>query len=190
MHTLLRISSLLFVVAILCLGAGQFTCVQSSSESRTSSADFVPNDSPPGLMTVLRQHDRYSVLVNALKRTGIQQGLEMSPSYTLLVPTDSAFSSLDVPVSEMESHEVAEIIRNHIIQKALTTRQLRQHSKIENTRGISLRVGSDARTIGGAELRETNLAVKNGIVHGIGTVLVIKTEAEEGNVTSGWRTPR
>ena len=140
-----------------------------------------PPEVLPDVMEVLREQDRYSVLVAALERTAIDQGLRISPSFTLLAPTDSAFAALDVRLSELTSYEVAEIVRNHVIQKALTTAQLQNFSRVENTRGFSIELGTNAEKVGGATLVQPDLAIENGIVHGIDTVFTMKTQVSSGH---------
>lgn len=140
-----------------------------------------PPEVLPEVLEALREHNRYSVLISALERTGIVQGLRISPSFTLLAPTDSAFAALNVRPSTLDSYEVAELLRNHVIQKALTVRQLTAISEVENTRGLSLEVGPGASTVGGATLVEPNVAIENGVVHGIDTVLRMDTEGAPTN---------
>ena len=177
MQMILRaLAPILPLVAILAL---DLTIVMPASRAQSFPPTSEPSgERPPEVMDVLRERERYSVLVAALERTGIDQGLAMSPSFTLLAPTDSAFRALDVRLADLESHEVAEILRNHVIQKALSTRQLQDYSKIQNTRGLSLQVSADARTIGGATLVAPDVRIENGVVHGIDTVITVKTAVE------------
>ena len=153
-------------------GISPLACAQLPSPAQSSSRSLSPE-----VMEVLREHDRYSVLVAALNRTSIDQGLAVSPSFTLLAPTDSAFAALDVPLSTLESEDVAEILRNHVIQRALTMRQLRSFSRVENVRGLSLTVGPDAATIAGTAVVEPNVKIKNGIVHGVDRVITAQVRA-------------
>lgn len=173
---LISTTGILTIMGMLTVGSLTGSAVAQVQSSSSSSSD--ENGSPPMLMDALRDHEQYTVLVAALKRTGIDQGLRISPSYTLLAPTDSAFAALDVSVGTMETQEVAELLRNHVIQKALTIRQLKRFSNIENARGLSMGVSRDVTSIGGAELVQPDLTVENGVVHGIGSVLTMKTIAQ------------
>ena len=157
-------------------GISPLACAQLPSPAQSSSQSSSRSLSPE-VTEVLREHDRYSVLVAALNRTSIDQGLAVSPSFTLLAPTDSAFAALDVPLSTLESEDVAEILRNHVIQRALTMRQLRSFSRVENVRGLSLTVGPDAATIAGTAVVEPNVKIENGIVHGVDRVITAQVRA-------------
>ena len=182
MQTIHRsLAHLLSIAAILALG---LTAGPLASHAQSLPPTSEPSgERPPDVMDVLRERGQYSTLVAALERTGIDQGLAMSPSFTLLAPTDSAFAALGVRLSDLKSHEVAEILRNHVIQKALPTRRLQGYSEVQNTRGLSLQVGANARTIGGARLTDPDVPIENGIVHGIDTVITVKT-AVNGAATS------
>ncbi len=91
MQTLLR---LLLLVTILALG---LLVVRPTAQAQSRSPTSEPSgERPPEVMDLLRERGRYSTLIDALKRTGIDQGLAMSPSFTLLAPTDSAFAALGV----------------------------------------------------------------------------------------------
>lgn len=153
-------------------GISPLACAQLPSSAQSTSGSLSSD-----VMKVLREHDQYSVLVAALDRTNIDQGLVVSPSFTLLAPTDSAFAALDVPVSTLEREEVAKILRNHVIQRALTTSQLQSLSRVKNVRGLSLTVGPDAATIAGTAVVEPNVEIENGIVHGVDRVITAKVHA-------------
>lgn len=154
------------------VGISPLACAQLPSSTQSSSGSLSPD-----VMEVLREHDRYSVVVAALNRTSIDQGLAASPSFTLLAPTDSAFAALDVRLSSLDGEEVAKILRNHVIQRALTTRQLQSLSRVRNVRGLSLSVGPDAATIAGTAVVEPNVKIENGIVHGVDRVITAKVRA-------------
>lgn len=182
MKALLRSTTgILTIAGMLTLGSVAGNTVAHGQSSSSTADDSGP---PPKLMEALRDHDQYSVLSAALKKTGIDQGLRISPSYTLLAPTDSAFAALEVSVRKMDTNETAELLRNHVIQKALTVRQLNGFSTVENTRGLPIRVSPDVSSIGGAGLVQPNLKVENGIVHGIDSVITMKTIAEGRTATN------
>lgn len=143
------------------------------SDSRSDISEECSSKGLPGVMDVLEGRRGYSVLITALERTGIDQGLRIYPSYTLLAPTDSAFAELDVPISEMARYEAADMLRNHVVQKALTIRELRSLNKIKNARGRSIRLAHDPERIGGATLLNADIMFENGIVHAIDTVLLM-----------------
>ena len=159
------------------LAMGGVGTTSAATPQSSPSAHSGSEQVPPELMEMLGKRDQYSMLVAAIERTGIDQGLAISPSFTLLAPTDSAFAALDIRLSELERYEVTKILRNHVIQRALSTRRLESLAEVTNTRGLSLRVGTAAETVGRASLVNPDMKIESGVVHGVDMVITAETKA-------------
>ena len=172
-----RFAVSMLVAAVLVCGASTSVFAQKEDSSAYSQKQTMTAESDSSeLLGVLTDHQQYSTLVDALKKTGLHQSLGEGP-YTLFAPTDSAFKALRRPVSEMSADELADVLRNHILLKSYTVEQLAKQSQVQNVHGTNLRIGKQGPSIERAQVTEPNVEVGNSIVHGVNSVITLQARS-------------
>lgn len=106
--------------------------------------------------------------------------LQVGGPYTVLAPTDDAFSKL--PAGTLESlakdrPKLTGVVKNHIISGKYTADQLVKMGTVSTFDGKRLKVtkASDGSVmIDGAKIVKPDIQAKNGIIQGIDAVLIPK----------------
>lgn len=138
------------------------------------------SDSSQSVVAVLKQQEGFTKLAEALEKTGLAQALDSGGPYTIFAPTDSAFAAIPQDqLNSMSADELANLLRNHVVQGEVTAEQLSQQAEVETVGGATLAVGQQGQTVGDAQVTSANLQASNGIIHAIGKVIQPAPEAPE-----------
>lgn len=120
----------------------------------------------------------YDTFREAIEDVELTELLESEGPYTVLAPTDAAFSILpEDSVEELlgDTERLERVIRYHIIEDELAADDLADGDTLQTLAGEELTVreaeGGDI-TVGGVELVEPDVQTDNGVMHGVSAVLL------------------
>jgi uncharacterized surface protein with fasciclin (FAS1) repeats len=128
-------------------------------------------------VTVLSASNRLRTFVRALRTAGLAEFLSRGGPYTVLAPSDRAFSK--VPERELQAllgdrARLTRLIRHHVLQGDLRAER-KGAPDVATTidgRTLSVKATTDAFLVDGARLVQSNVRASNGVVHVIDTVLM------------------
>lgn len=163
----------MFVVALLIGAAPVFaqdapTPDQPAPDQPVEETGYEPNPSAPAPIDALNEQGNFTIFIDALEKTGLDQALAVGGPYTILAPTDEAFAAVDVDA--MSTEELTDLLRGHVIIDGLPSDQLATMESVSTVSGASLPV-SDGQ-IGDAAIVESDLETNNGLIHVVDAVLV------------------
>ena len=139
------------------------------------------------LVTALAAADQFTVLVQALRDTGLDQALSGDETFTVFAPTDAAFASLPEGTLEaLTPDELTRILRYHVVMGSVTAADAAELASATTVEGSALTITpeGDALMIDGATVTEADIEVSNGVIHVIDTVLM-PAESIEGEAAGG-----
>jgi uncharacterized surface protein with fasciclin (FAS1) repeats len=132
------------------------------------------------LVTTLVDRGDFTILVDALRSTGLDAALASGDTFTLFAPTDAAFAKL--PAGTLESltpEQLTGILRYHVLVGAASSEDAAALDAAPSVQGSDLTFyASDAGlTVNGAAITEADIQASNGVIHVIDTVLMPETDA-------------
>ncbi len=119
----------------------------------------------------------FKTLLRVADSAGFKSTLVTGGPYTILAPTDSAFSK--IPAGTLgplinDKPRLTSTIKNHIITGKHTVADLVSMGKVRTLDGKELKVtkASDGSvTIGGAKIVNPDIQASNGVIQGVDTVI-------------------
>mmetsp|Transcript_25743 Transcript_25743/g.61309 ORF Transcript_25743/g.61309 Transcript_25743/m.61309 type:complete len:206 (-) Transcript_25743:173-790(-) len=125
----------------------------------------------------------FSVLVDALQRTGLSSALTADGPFTLFAPTNMAFralaSALNVTTEDILSLDVLEdILKYHVVQGKVTTSEITGSFPSLLGPMIQSYFSRGSVFVNGAEIVAPDLIAKNGVVHIIDSVMLPPTSTK------------
>ncbi|HNT06972.1 fasciclin domain-containing protein, partial [Methanoculleus sp.] len=128
-------------------------------------------------------YGNFTIFIDLLQTTGVNQVLQGNDSYTVFAPTDGAF--VELPPDDMNAltkttgNQTGAINRtavalNHIVPGSYTESALRNETTLVTLAGSNLTVnatGNETR-VGNATIIIPDLVAKNGAIQGINRVLL------------------
>ncbi len=122
---------------------------------------------------------RFTTLVSALVRTGLDATLDGSGTFTVFAPTNDAFTALGVDLATLTDDELEAILLYHVIAGAAVDSgsvPAKADSASENAWGNGLTLLFDTTSgvviNGSAEVTTPDIEASNGIIHVIDAVLL------------------
>ena len=139
------------------------------------------------IVTLASEHESLKTLVKALKRAGLTDILKLKGPFTVLAPTDDAFSMLSEGTLEglLQSEnrqKLAMLLKNHVLTAQLKSADLKPGAR-KSAAGMELIVtheacedpeGSPVIKIHSATVTKADIMSSNGVIHLIDTVLISK----------------
>ncbi|MFT7121766.1 MAG: transforming growth factor-beta-induced protein [Neolewinella sp.] len=141
---------------------------------------------PPaiGTITTIAADDgRFTVLVSALQRTGLDAALNIASSrYTVFAPTDDAFAASGIDLASVSDDDLADILRYHVISGGTIYRSANIPAGITelgtlNDEGpvalpVTVNNATGGITVNGANVVVADVEAVNGVIHAIDAVLL------------------
>jgi uncharacterized surface protein with fasciclin (FAS1) repeats len=119
----------------------------------------------------------FKTLTSLLEQAGLAQTLEGRGPFTVLAPTDKAFSkvpqaTLDALASDKE--QLRSVLLYHVANRKLTAAKIAKRHSIKTLSGqrVGVRVRDGNVFVGGARGVKPNVAACNGVIHVINKVLI------------------
>lgn len=135
------------------------------------------------IIDVIEDDVRFTTLVNAIQRTGLDAILgDRSTNLTLFAPTDDAFEALNMDLSTLTDEELRGILLYHVYGDGVTSNRILDGktylSTMSNTgpgeANLSIYIekgGSNLMINGEAAVTDPDITTENGVIHAINTVL-------------------
>ncbi|MGD9703047.1 MAG: fasciclin domain-containing protein [Acidimicrobiia bacterium] len=129
------------------------------------------------IIEVATENGEFSTMLSLIDAAGLTEQLE-TQQFTLLAPTDEAFLAFGQPaIDALLADQVAltALVENHLLPSPQDADLISGFMNVLTVAGASHVVdGADiaSLTIGGAPVVQPDIEADNGIVHGIGAVLV------------------
>ena len=126
---------------------------------------------------VLQKDFKFSTFVNAIIEAGLLDKLRENGPFTLLAPTNEAFSRLSPGalkdlVKPDNNSTFAEILNFHLIPGKVMSADIARLNSAKTLQGQELKIEiAESIKINGARLQARNVEASNGLIHAIDTVL-------------------
>jgi uncharacterized surface protein with fasciclin (FAS1) repeats len=122
----------------------------------------------------------FNTLVAAVKAAGLVETLQGKGPFTVFAPTDEAFAKL--PAGTVESllkpenkEKLVAILTYHVVAgKVMAADVKTMEVKTVNGKELDIKVTEGKVTVNNAKLIKTDVAVSNGVIHVVDTVLLPK----------------
>lgn len=144
--------------------------------------DAAPAEASVDIVSTLDAAGTFSILVDALRDTGLADALASGETYTIFAPTDEAFQQLPAGTLDgLNANELTDLLRYHVLVGAVSSGEAAGLSSAPTVQGdaLSLTTTGDALTVNGAVVTEADLEASNGVIHVIGTVLTPEPTREQ-----------
>jgi len=144
-----------------------------------------------GILDILREEPRFSILVSLLDKTGLDLPVASSSSYTIFAPTNEAWKKepyaklVKNPTGEARERLYGLLSRHVIVGKHVSENGL-VFSKLRTIHGAPIyltREGNDRR-ISNIPIVETDKEGFNGLVNVINSVIPDQMELPEGDIST------
>jgi len=149
---------------------------------------------PPTIGTITdiaAEDDRFSTLVSALQRTGLDQTLDVaSGRFTVFAPTNDAFANSGIDLDALTDEELTNVLLYHVVSGGTIYRSANIPAGVTALTSLNDAGPSDGLTLtvensgGSITVNEANVIVAdvegvNGVIHGIDGVLLPPTIADQ-----------
>lgn len=174
-------------------------CSDDDDQNNTST-----NPSPSSLTATLADDARFSTLVDALERTGLDENLDGNGTYTVFAPTNDAFAGAltDLQLQDLDELENAlgtdglrnvllyHVLGSKVVAADVSTGYLATAGTNEDGDPLSayISVGMDVMLNGSAKVEETDIMASNGVAHVINAVILPLSVAELASVNPNYST--
>jgi len=129
------------------------------------------------LLGTLRSNSTFGTFINAINKAGLAASLTGTEQYTLFAPTDEAFSALPAGTLERllepdNKDELTSLINYHVVTGRKTTSDVGKWQSARTVHGQNapVEVGEGKLSIGGAQITQSDIMAKNGVIHVIDKV--------------------
>ena len=132
------------------------------------------------LVTTRANRGDFTILVDALRSTGLDAALASDDAFTLFAPTDAAFEKLPAGTLDgLTPEQLTGILRYHVLVGSATSEDAAALDAAPSVQGSDLTFAtSDAGlTVNGAAITEADVYASNGVIHVIDTVLMPEADA-------------
>ena len=138
---------------------------------------------PPTIVDRAVLDGRFTTLVGALERTGLDEVLSDTGAYTVFAPTDAAFTALGVDLATISEENLTNILLYHVLGTSIPAANIPAGMSFQttlNTTGpddsplsLLLSAQDDSVVVNGeANVVATDVFSTNGVVHAVDRVLM------------------
>jgi len=125
---------------------------------------------PPALVSITETavaDGRFTTLVSALQRTGLDAVLEGAGDFTVFAPTDDAFAASGIDLTNVSDEDLSNLLRYHVWGTSVTAAELGEGDNFAY--GAVVKVNDDATVV------VPDVAASNGVIHAVDMVLSPQT---------------
>lgn len=140
------------------------------------------------IVSALDASGNFTILVSALRDTGLDTALSGTETFTVFAPTDEAFQKLpEGTLESLTADDLVSILRRHVLVGAVTSTDAAGLDAAPTVEGSELAIATteEGLTVGEAAVTEADIETSNGIVHVIDTVLLPTNAPLEGQAAGG-----
>ena len=129
---------------------------------------------------------RFTTLVSALQRTGLDDVLSGSGAFTVFAPTDDAFAASGIDLANVSDADLTNLLRYHVLGATVASTDLGEGDAFANTLGnygpgnssLSMLINKNGGTVtvnSDATVVVADVNATNGVIHAIDKVLAPQT---------------
>lgn len=137
------------------------------------------------IVAVASGAEQFSTLVSAVQAADLVSVLQGEGPFTVFAPSNEAFEA--IPADELNmllmpenQAQLSTLLKNHVVAGSLTAADLRDGQTLQTLGGESLTVSvQDDGTVmvGNAMVNAPDIEASNGVIHGIGSVIIPEPDA-------------
>lgn len=132
------------------------------------------------IVTTAARSGEFDTLVTAIRAAGMEEYLKKPHSFTVFAPTDEAFAKLPPEVLEdllkpENKEQLVELLTYHVVfERRIITPAMMRRPLIKTIQGgmVHAHRAQDMILINNAVIVYPDITTRNGIIHGIDTVLI------------------
>jgi transforming growth factor-beta-induced protein len=154
---------------------------------------------PPALVSITETavaDGRFTTLVSALQRTGLDATLAGTGDFTVFAPTDDAFAAAGIDLSAVSDTDLTNLLLYHVLGVSVTAGEIGDGDTFASTAGtygpgdsaLSMlinKTGSAVSINSDATVVVADIAATNGIIHAIDKVLAPQTIVDFATKAAG-----
>ena len=167
--------ALFLVVGLAACGGGEDTDLDDEMTADTTDTMEEPMATNT-IVDVAVNDGRFTTLVDALARTGLDETLKGDGPFTVFAPTDSAFAALpEGTLDGLSDEELTNVLTYHVVNGSMMADAVGGMQMIPTAQGTDLSVtaGDDGSVmINDANVVITDIQADNGVIHVIDAVLM------------------
>lgn len=151
-------------------------------EPKASEGDEKPTEEASAtILERLEKDGNYTILLAALKDSGVDKTLEGKGKFTFFAPNNKAFEKVPTLAELLgDKEKLGTVLRHHIIAgQELTTKDIAKEKKLTPLEGdpLAVEVNKDEIEINDAKIVQADVRASNGIYHGIDHVLMNENDS-------------
>ncbi len=139
------------------------------------------------MVEAANESGNFNTLVSAVKTADLVDALDAPGPLTLFAPTDEAFRKLPKGTVEQLMSDRAmlrTVLQHHVVSGKVTAKDAISTHSYRALDGRELNVDTcEGMTVNGAKVVQADIAVRNGVIHAIDTVLMPGMEATKPAAT-------
>ncbi len=127
------------------------------------------------VVSLLAADGSFTVLVDALERTGLAETLQSEGPFTLFAPTDEAFGALPAgTLDSLSTEQLAEVLRYHVVPGMIGAEDAVAAGSAATVQGgeVMIAEGENGVTVNDASVVTADVEASNGVIHVVDTVLM------------------
>lgn len=154
---------------------------------------------PPALVSITETavaDGRFTTLVSALQRTGLDATLAGTGDFTVFAPTDDAFAAAGIDLSAVSDTDLTNLLLYHVLGVSITAGEIGDGDTFASTAGaygpgdsaLSMlinKTGSAVSINSDATVVVADVAATNGVIHAIDKVLAPQTIVDFATKAAG-----
>lgn len=149
--------------------------ISNSSSQPTQPTVATPVPTPPTASV----RSSFTILLDLLEDTGLDQTLSQPGTFTLFAPTDQAFAQLSTTqLTNLRRDPAAleSLLLRHVLDQTLGSTQILELTSLTALSGEVLEVSTNqsGAFVGNAELTRVDIQASNGVVHAVDAVIGIE----------------
>ncbi|MDR9415025.1 MAG: fasciclin domain-containing protein [Gracilimonas sp.] len=172
-----------------------FAILSSMSFIACSDDDGMNADPELNIVETAQENEDFSILVQALTDTGLDEPLSEDGTFTVFAPTDAAFEALpDGLLESLSSDQLTQILQYHVLANQVASTDLSAQQAVEtlSEETIYVTVNNGEVTINNtATVLTADIETSNGIIHAINGVIlpnsfqtIVETAAKNYNLST------
>jgi uncharacterized surface protein with fasciclin (FAS1) repeats len=161
--------------------------VLAAPATTAQTADAYQSDAQD-IVATLDAEGTFTVLVSALRDTGLDAALASGETFTVFAPTDEAFRNLPAGTLEgLSPEQLTEILRYHVLVGAVPSQDALALDSAPTVQGgdLALSTADGQLYVNGAAVTAADLEASNGVIHVIDAVLMPEAEMDHDAMEDG-----
>lgn len=141
---------------------------------------------PPSLLDRARLDGRFTTLISALERTGLDQAIAGAGTFTVFAPTDAAFAEANIDLNAVSDTDLSNLLLYHVLGQSVTAGNIGNGNSFATTlsasgpneAALSLLIDKSSGNVtinDDATVVVADVLGTNGVIHAIDKVLAYQS---------------